>query len=211
MSRDDTRQTERSLRVDAARNRERILEAARHEVARSGADTSLEQVARRAGLGSATVRRRFPNRRLLLEAVQWDQVMTLCAEAADQARAADPHQALRSWLTSVTRYVTSSSAMAASLTPLGRTERGESCFAKVAAAGQPLVERAAAVGAVHPGATAADLITVVTGIVLVTRDEPDADSRARQLINLAWAGLMPARTGQRIPTGNQVEGSPGRH
>ena len=56
-------------RADARRNYARILAVAEEEVATHGAGASLEQIARAAGVGSATVRRHFPTRRALLEAV----------------------------------------------------------------------------------------------------------------------------------------------
>ncbi|MBK3582736.1 helix-turn-helix transcriptional regulator, partial [Streptomyces sp. MBT57] len=70
-------------RSDARRNYSRILAVAEAEVARHGAAASLEQVARTAGVGSATVRRHFPTRQALLEAVFQERIQALC-ERADQ-------------------------------------------------------------------------------------------------------------------------------
>jgi AcrR family transcriptional regulator len=61
-------------RADARRNYDRILEAAAAEVARRGADASLEEIARRAGVGSATLHRHFPSRWGLLQAVFQERV-----------------------------------------------------------------------------------------------------------------------------------------
>ncbi|MYV55588.1 helix-turn-helix domain-containing protein, partial [Streptomyces sp. SID3212] len=81
-------------RADARRNYERILAEAEKEVAAHGADASLEQIARTAGVGSATVRRHFPGRRALLEAVFHERIEVLCARARELADAPDARAAL---------------------------------------------------------------------------------------------------------------------
>jgi AcrR family transcriptional regulator len=61
--------TDRKPRADAQRNRERILEVAKQEFTRSGANASLEEIAKRAGVGPETLYRHFPTREDLLVAV----------------------------------------------------------------------------------------------------------------------------------------------
>ena len=61
--------TDRKPRADAQRNRERILEVAKEAFTRSGANTSLDDIARDAGVGPGTLYRHFPTREALLEAV----------------------------------------------------------------------------------------------------------------------------------------------
>src|SRR3954462_14676764 len=80
-------------RSDARRNYARILAVAEDEVAAHGADASLEQIARTAGVGSAAVRRHFPSRRELLEAVFRQQVDALAALARELAEAPDARAA----------------------------------------------------------------------------------------------------------------------
>lgn len=77
-------------RSDARRNYTRILAVAEEEVAAHGAEASLEQIARTAGVGSATVRRHFPSRQALLEAVFRQQVDALARQAHELAEAPDP-------------------------------------------------------------------------------------------------------------------------
>jgi len=83
----------KTLRADGRRNRERIVAAAVELVGRDGAQASLEEIARRAGVGSATLHRHFPSRRALLEAVFSAGVEHLCARAAAQP-GEDPGAAL---------------------------------------------------------------------------------------------------------------------
>jgi len=68
------RSAQRKTRTDAQRNRERILEVAKEAFARSGANTSLDDVARQAGVGAGTLYRHFPTRDALLEAVYHTEV-----------------------------------------------------------------------------------------------------------------------------------------
>jgi AcrR family transcriptional regulator len=76
----------RGLRADARRNREQVLAAARDVFVELGADAPLDEVARRAGVGIATLYRRFPDRQALQRAVALD-VLEHAARAADSAEA----------------------------------------------------------------------------------------------------------------------------
>src|SRR3954447_24630867 len=69
-------------RADAARNRDRILAAAREAFADPDAEISMAEVSRRAGVGMATLYRNFPGRRELLEALYTEEVDAVCAAAA---------------------------------------------------------------------------------------------------------------------------------
>ena len=73
----------RPMRADARRNYEKVLAAAREAFAQDGAGTSLEEIARRAGVGIGTLYRHFPNRQALLEAVYVDEVESLAASGVD--------------------------------------------------------------------------------------------------------------------------------
>ena len=68
-------------RADAERNRDKILAAARTAFADPGADISMAEVSRRAGVGMATLYRNFPGRRELLEALYIDEVNAICKAA----------------------------------------------------------------------------------------------------------------------------------
>jgi AcrR family transcriptional regulator len=88
----------RPMRADAQRNYDRILAAAGAAIARDGADASLEKIARRAGVGSATLHRHFPSRQALLEAVFRAKVEALCHKARSLTTDPDPGVALVTWL-----------------------------------------------------------------------------------------------------------------
>jgi AcrR family transcriptional regulator len=181
-------------RADARRNYARILAVAEEEVAAHGAGASLEQIARVAGVGSATVRRHFPTRRALLEAVSHQRIEVLAARARELADKGDSRDALLAWLSDVVAY----SVVARGLAPALAYDEAEldsvhenSCSAMLNEAGTPLVRRAARDGAMAEGVTVADLIALIVGIVLATEHHPDPATRANRLLRLAIAGISP--------------------
>ncbi|MFJ9028619.1 TetR/AcrR family transcriptional regulator [Streptomyces sp. NPDC102274] len=182
-------------RADARRNYARILAVAEEEVAAHGADASLEQIARVAGVGSATVRRHFPGRRALLEAVFSERIEVLCARAEELAGAADARAALLDWLGALTTYAASARGMGEALVQDGMTdpEHVNVCSAKLGGAVDPLLHHAASAGAVAPGVTTADLIALVTGIALATENHPDPTAEALRLLGLTMQGVSPQK------------------
>lgn len=182
-------------RADARRNYARILAVAEEEVAAHGADASLEQIARVAGVGSATVRRHFPSRRSLLEAVFSERIEALCARAEGLAGAADARSALLDWLGALTAYAASARGMADALVQdgMGDPDPVSACSVKLAGAADPLLQHAARVGAVAPDVTVTDLVTLVTGIALATEHHPDSAAEAQRLLGLAVEGISPRR------------------
>src|SRR5918995_1306509 len=87
---------DRPKRADARRNYEKVLAAAREAFAEGGESTSLEGIARRAGVGIGTLYRHFPNRQALLEALYVDEVDEIC-RSADELEDAEPWEALSAW------------------------------------------------------------------------------------------------------------------
>src|SRR4051812_7837059 len=98
-------------RADARRNRDKILEAARAAFADGGADMSMAEVSRRAGVGMATLYRNFPGRRELLEALYTEEVDALC-QAAATAEGATAGARLETWLRRFFAYFTSKRSIA---------------------------------------------------------------------------------------------------
>jgi AcrR family transcriptional regulator len=128
------------MRADAARNRERILAAARAAFAGSGGEVSMAEISRRADVGMATLYRNFPSRRALLEALYTDEVDALCAAAATVG-GATPGAVLEAWLRRFFAYFTSKREIAAEL--LTHVDSSNPVFnesrARVLAAGRPLL------------------------------------------------------------------------
>ncbi len=126
-------------RSDAARNRDRILVAAREALADSPAEVSMAEIARRAEVGMATLYRNFPGRRELLEALFAEEVEELCQAAGHVSGA--PGDALIAWLRRFTVFHHSKHPIAAEL--LRHTDAADAVFGssrdRVLAAGTPLL------------------------------------------------------------------------
>lgn len=181
-------------RADARRNYARILAVAEKEVAAHGAGASLEQIARTAGVGSGTVRRHFPTRRALLEAISQKRVEALCVRAHELTGAGDSRGALLEWLNDVVTYCVSARGLASALVyddAESDSARENACSAALEVAAEPLLRRAAQDGGVATGVTVADLLTLIVGIVLATEHYPDPAAAADRLFRLAVAGLSP--------------------
>ncbi|WP_327000357.1 TetR/AcrR family transcriptional regulator [Dactylosporangium sp. NBC_01737] len=182
-------------RADARRNYARLLAVAAQEVAAHGADASLEQIARTAGVGSATVRRHFPSRHALLEAVFRERVEALCTHAHDLTGRPDTRAALLEWLSAVTASAATIRGLAIALNRDLTADPGavhEHCAtAQLTEAGEPLVRRAAAAGELTPGVTVTDVLALITGIALATEHHPDPAAEADRLLALTLAGVSP--------------------
>src|SRR5580700_3533420 len=105
MPKKHTQSVHRKPRSDAQRNRERILEVAKEAFTKSGANTSLDDIAKQAGVGPGTLYRHFPTRDELLEAVYRTEVEKLAAAERKFAATLPPIEALRAWLLLFVDYI----------------------------------------------------------------------------------------------------------
>jgi AcrR family transcriptional regulator len=158
--------TARARRSDARDNRALLLAAAKDVFAEDGPDAPLDRIARRAGVGNATMYRHFPNRRELVVAVYADEVAELRSRA--NLEADNPGDALFAWLGLFVEHVQTKRALALSLAePAG--DHG-SLFAGWHAAmnttAAALLGRARTAGDVAPDVTELDLLLLATGIAL---------------------------------------------
>lgn len=177
----------KKLRADGQRNRERLVAAAAELVARDGAQASLEEIAQRAGVGSATLHRHFASRRALLEAVFRAGVAQLCERAAAQP-GEDPGAELAAWLEEVTVYTATHRGLATALLagPDGLSPEEVCCTDMLLGVLDVLVSRAAAAGALQAGATTRDLMTLANAVAVATENDPGAAAR---LLRLALGGV----------------------
>src|SRR5437867_12811505 len=107
--------TDRPLRADAQRNREKLLSAATDAFAADGEDVALEMVAARASVGIGTLYRHFPNRDALVVAAYRHEVEQLCAAAQELLAELPPDQAVRAWAERFTEYIATKRAMGSAL------------------------------------------------------------------------------------------------
>lgn len=187
----------KKLRADRRRNRERIVAAAAELVARDGAQASLEEIAQRARVGSATLHRHFPSRLALLEAVFRAGVAQLCERAAAQP-GEDPGAELAAWLEEMTVYAATHRGLATALLsgPDGLSPEEVCCTDMLLGVLDVLVTRASAAGALQAGATTRDLMVLANAVAVATENDPTSASR---LLRLALAGIRPARASGSVP------------
>jgi AcrR family transcriptional regulator len=184
--------TPRPMRADAQRNYERLLSAAVAVFAERGADdASLEEIARRAGVGIGTLYRHFPTRQALLEAVYRDQVEGVRAKADELLRSESPADALADWLRALASFSsTKQSLTSALLATLGKdSELLSSCSAVIYGAAEKLLTRAQEAGVVRPDADAKDLIRLVHAVNLAAQHAPTDPGQRDRLIGLVLDGL----------------------
>ncbi|EHN10037.1 Transcriptional regulator TetR family [Patulibacter medicamentivorans] len=173
-------------RADARRNYEKLLAAAREAFAEEGTDAKLDDIARRAGLGSGTLYRHFPTRQQLLEAVYVDEVEAM-ARAADELAALPPWEALSRWLREFVRFSTTKRALASEM--LNQVDRDAAVFAfsrgAITRAGDGLLGRAQEAGVVRPDARFGEVGRLIAAIGAATSDEDEVE----RLLGLVLDGL----------------------
>jgi AcrR family transcriptional regulator len=186
-------------RADARRNHDLLVRAARQVLDEQGVDAPLDEIARRAGVGNATLYRHFPTRRDLVVEVYADEVDALCADGTSRLHDADPAAALFGWLAEFAAHVTTRRHLPSSISdnPAGAAgdqaagratgdrarlfDRWHAAMHDTAAA---LVDRAREAGTIRPGVTAGDLLMLGHGIGLATTDP----ATARHLLDLVRRG-----------------------
>jgi AcrR family transcriptional regulator len=184
----------RQPRADARRNREGLLEAAKAAFAEVGAEASLEEIARRAGVGIGTLYRHFPNRDTVVEAVYRREVQQLADAAPRLMESLPPAEALRAWMRLFIDYIAAKRVIAPALKSLvggGSTLYADSST-RINEAIALLVERARASGDIRPNAESADLLRALIGFAYVN-SAPDWEASARRLIDLLIDGLRAQR------------------
>lgn len=177
----------RPKRADARRNYEKVLTAAREAFAEGGEATSLEEIARRAGVGIGTLYRNFPNRQALLEALYVDEVEEVC-RSATELEGADSWKALDQWFERFIAYLATKRALAHELLNYMDVDAPlfQSCRTSLYSAGEPLLKRAQEAGAVRPDVTFPEVMQMVMGIAKI----PTHDTRqTERMIRVALDGL----------------------
>ncbi|HUO35027.1 MAG TPA: TetR/AcrR family transcriptional regulator [Candidatus Acidoferrum sp.] len=183
----------RKPRSDAQRNRERILEVAKGAFTRGGADTSLDDIARQAGVGPGTLYRHFPTREELLKAVYRTEMERLAATEQKLAATMPPVEALRAWLLLFVDAIAAKKLIAPALNALlGDPKKVfEASHAQIHEALHALVKRAIKSGDVRKDLDPMDLLSALVGVSNVAAG-PDWEQSARRLVDILIAGSRPA-------------------
>ncbi len=179
--------SQRPKRADARRNYDKLIAAAREAFTEEGGSASLEEIARRAGVGIGTLYRNFPTRQDLLEAVYVEEVEAVC-QTAEELMDDPPWEALVAWLHRFQAYMTTKQALAEELfNYLGRdADVFRGCRTAFYGAGEKLLVRAQEAGAVRTDVSIGDVVMLVAGISKVPSTSPDQISR---ILDIAVEGL----------------------
>lgn len=173
----------RPHRVDAARNFDSVLDAAARVFAEQGFDAPLDEVARRAGVGIATVYRDFPTREQLVENVYLAEIESVLAEAATAGRL-PPWEGLTRFLRRFVDYLETKRAVAVAIDPESVVYRA--CREALSEAGRPLLERAQAAGELRADVDADDIARYVMSAASMTFASPGQRDR---LLGVFFDGL----------------------
>jgi AcrR family transcriptional regulator len=182
---------QKEMRADARRNYDRLLAAAWDAFAERGSDdVSLEEIARRAGVGIGTLYRHFPNRQSLLEAVYRDQVVALGGHATKLLASESPADALAEWLRELVIFTSTKRGLGRELVASMETESSllPVCKAVVGQSTSALLERAQQAGAARADITGLDLIRLTHGLVMAS-DQAPGGAELDRMLSVIVAGL----------------------
>ena len=182
----------RRPRVDAQRNRERILEVAREAFTRHGAEATLDDIARRAEIGPGTLYRHFPTREALIEAVFRSQVEKLTAAGECYGNTMRPLEALRAWMFVFIDYVAGKTLILPAMdsVPGGSMRMIEGTRGLIHSTFRGLVQRAIDHGDLRAGIDPDDLVRALIG-VFHTTSLPGWESSARRIVDILIEGSRP--------------------
>jgi AcrR family transcriptional regulator len=185
---------QRKPRADAQRNRQRILEVAKEAFTRSGANASLDDIAKVARVGPGTLYRHFPTREELLQAVYRSELEKLAAAEQKLAETLTPVEALRAWLLLFVDAIAAKQLIAPALNTLVGDHKKvfAASYAQMQEAIRALVKRAIKSGDVRKDLDPMDFIRALVGVANVTTS-PDWQQSARRLVDILVTGSRPVK------------------
>jgi AcrR family transcriptional regulator len=158
-------------RADAQLNRDKILTAAQAAFADPDADVSMAEIARRAGIGSATLYRNFADRRTLLEALYSAEITSIC-QAAETSEGVTPAARLDTWLRGFYDYFTHKRVLASELLEHvdGNSPVFNAGYARIIAAAGPLADAAHASGELRGDLTLEQILALIASVANIPGD-----------------------------------------
>ncbi len=196
----------RPLRADAQRNRQALLLAAAAAFGENGVETSLEDIAQRAGVGIGTLYRNFPTRETLIEAVYRNEVERLCDGIVELQAQLSPDEALAEWMQRFVAHVARKRGMAAALKAAAAASNQSTntkpelfvyAHERMRVAMSTLLDAGVAAGTVRADVDPMDLIRAMSGICLAI-DQPGWLDQARRLVTLLMDGLRYGAPGRPV-------------
>ncbi len=182
----------REPRSDARRNRELLIDAAKVVLGQGGPGASLENVARRAGVGIGTLYRHFPTREHLFQAVYRHEVEGLIRLATQLRESPDGVEALRSWMRANVALVATKRGLLVAMS-VTVTEDSKAMYtelsARLADAVAALVQQAVAQGVLRSDTTAEDLLHTMYALCYARQPEPGWEAQVLRLLDIFINGL----------------------
>jgi AcrR family transcriptional regulator len=187
--------TERKQRSDAQQNRERILAVAKNAFSQFGANASLDDIAKKAGVGPGTLYRHFPSREELLKAVYHAGTEKLAEAGREFAESLPPVEALRAWMMLFVDYIADKQIIAPALNALlGDPHKlYEASYPKIWDAVRDLVKQAIKSGDIREDLDAIDLLRAMVGVASVGTG-PNWQQSARRLVDILILGSRPVKS-----------------
>lgn len=181
---------QRAMRADARRNHDRLLTVAKDAFTRHGSQASLDDIAKRAGVGPGTLYRHFPTREDLLAAVYRDDVAAFAARADELTEELPPAEALTAWLRELLAYIPEKRGLGAAVKTMLGAESETLAFCKetMTTALRQLLEPAQQAGDVRPDIAPADIMRLVHGVGYATENAPE---EADRVLSFVLDGLRP--------------------
>ena len=178
---------EAGLRVDAERNRQRILVAAEELFLERGAGVSLDEVAKRAKVGIGTLYRRFPTREALLAATSNERFLSVAETSRARDADHDLGDAMRQFLEELAINTSVYQSLAASLGTV--IQCGTPGCNAITAEGQRLLQRTQDAGIIREDASFDDIICMVSAISIAVEEDSAPASRIAHLVDLLLSGM----------------------
>jgi AcrR family transcriptional regulator len=194
MAKKSSQLAERKPRTDALRNRERILEVAKEAFTRHGADASLDDIVKQAGVGAGTLYRHFPTRDALIEAVYRSEVEKLAAAERKFTATMPPIDALRTWMLLFVDHIAAKQIIAPALNSVvgGPAKLYEGSHGLVRGAIDALVKRAIKSGDIRKDLEPFDLLRALIGVSHIASG-PGWQQSARRLVDILITGSRPVK------------------
>jgi AcrR family transcriptional regulator len=186
-------------RADAQRNRDRLLTAAEAALNAHGVGASLDDIAKAAGVGNATLYRHFPTRAALIEAVYDQQIAALCVLAAELSRAREPGRALHEWLRALAVHIADSRVLAEAFMA-AHDGSGGAAPPQIAVwhmaiydAAAPVLNAARSTGTIRPDLDLMELMALTAAVARAA--EP---AKAVHFLDMLLEGIIPRSTADHL-------------
>lgn len=172
-------------RADARRNRDSLIQVAKAAFLELGPETSLNEIAKRAGVGPGTLYRHFPTRESLLEVVYEAEVEALLEASERFRRELPPADAVRAWLVHFINLLATKKVIAPALASESTVIQDN--MAKTHAALRSLFARAVEAGELRADADPIDLLRAIVGVTYFCPQDQSQDAAIR-LVEILMAG-----------------------